>query len=48
MFPFCPECGRFVKTGELWTDREGGNVTLKGWICSRDGDVKPDWERGEA
>lgn len=45
VFRYCPECGRFLKTGKLFTDLEGGNVHLKDWICKRHGEVQPDWDR---
>ncbi len=41
----CPNCGRFLKTGDLFTDQEGGHVEFKGWLCAKCGEVSPDWDR---
>ena len=40
----CPTCGRFIKTGILLTNLSG-EVTLENWLCSKCGEVQPDWDR---
>jgi len=37
-------CGRFLKTGELLMNR-AGETKLRGWICSRCGEVEPYFDR---
>lgn len=41
VFPYCPKCGRFVKTGNIEL-MGNGNAILTGWICSKHGEVQPD------
>ena len=36
VYRVCPICGRFIGTGELFTDLEGGHVTLKKWNCKKE------------
>lgn len=40
----CPECGRFLKEGELLMNM-AGEVKLKNWICKKHGEVKPYYDR---
>jgi hypothetical protein len=40
----CPECGRYLKKGEVLTNM-AGDAKVKGWICKKDGEVEPFWTR---
>jgi ribosomal protein S27AE len=40
----CPNCGRFIRKGELLTNLLGG-VLLKNWMCKKCGEVQPLWDR---
>jgi hypothetical protein len=44
VYRHCPDCGKFIKTGKLFTNILG-NVKLEGWICKKDGEVNPFYER---
>ena len=41
----CPECCRYLKKGELWTNMDGEVAKLKGWICREHGEIEPFWDR---
>lgn len=40
----CPECGKFIKKGELFTNK-GGEAQFKNWICKKHGEVTPFYVR---
>ena len=42
----CPICGRFLKIGTVITTWDGMAV-LEGWLCSKCGEVKPEWGYNE-
>lgn len=46
VIPKCPQCGRFIKAGEVLMNGLGA-VTFTGWLCGRDGEVQPDWDARE-
>lgn len=44
VFPKCPNCGRFIVTGEVYTN-EMGNVKLENWVCRKCGEIQPEYIR---
>lgn len=40
----CPECGRYLKKGELLTNMDG-EIKVRGWICRIHGEVEPFYAR---
>lgn len=44
VYPRCPKCQRFIKEGEVFVNKFDETAVFKGWICGRDGEVKPDYE----
>lgn len=47
VFRRCPICGRFIQEGEAVLENGLGAVTFLGWICTRCGEINPDWDRTE-
>ena len=39
----CPTCGRFIKEGDVMINKLGDVILLEGWICSKCGEIKPNW-----
>lgn len=37
----CPECGKYLKEGKVFTNRLTERVKLTGWICKKHGEVEP-------
>ena len=40
----CPECGRYLKEGELLANLDG-EIEVRGWICKKHGEVEPYFDR---
>lgn len=40
----CPNCGRFLKVGELLINLLGG-IKLTNWMCKKCGEIQPCWDR---
>ena len=38
----CPHCGRFLRSGQVLINGLG-DVALRGWTCTKHGEVKPEW-----